>query len=221
MGYVEHLLRSTCFQEEFYRYGKGIVADLWSTGFSEMRNIVLPIPPAGEQSAIATFIDRETAKIDALVAEQERLMELLKEKRQAIISQAVTKGLNPNAPMKPSGIEWLGAVPASWDVAPLKRYWTVADCKHVTADFVTEGWPLASIQEVQSRFVDLSEAKQTSGEFTETLIEGGRRPEPGCPSSNALRLWRSVANGGSGTSGLNVMRPGGGGASVADGWCHA
>jgi type I restriction enzyme S subunit len=72
------------------------------------------LPPLPEQTRIAEFLDRETGKIDALVAEQQRLMALLKEKRQAVISQAVTKGLNPNAPMKPSGIEWLGDVPAHW-----------------------------------------------------------------------------------------------------------
>ena len=75
----------------------------------------LPIPPLPEQTAIAAFLDGETAKIDELVAEQRRLMELLKEKRQAVISHAVTKGLNPRAPMKPSGIEWLGDVPAHWE----------------------------------------------------------------------------------------------------------
>ena len=77
-------------------------------------------PSLPEQTQIAAFLDRETAKIDALVAEQRRLMELLKEKRQAVISHAVTKGLNPNAPMKPSGIEWLGDVPEHWDVSKMK-----------------------------------------------------------------------------------------------------
>lgn len=78
-------------------------------------------PPLPEQRAIAAFLDRETAKIDVLVAEQRRLVDLLKEKRQAVISQAVTKGLNPRAQMKPSGIEWLGDMPAHWDMFPLKR----------------------------------------------------------------------------------------------------
>ena len=78
------------------------------------------VPSRQEQTQIAAFLDRETAKIDALVAEQQRLMELLKEKRQAVISHAVTKGLNPNAPMKPSGIEWLGDVPAHWQVIPMR-----------------------------------------------------------------------------------------------------
>ena len=79
--------------------------------------VPMPMPPLSEQTQIATFLDRETAKIDALMQEQRRLMELLKEKRQAVISHAVTKGLDPQAPMKPSGIEWLGDVPAHWDVS--------------------------------------------------------------------------------------------------------
>lgn len=79
------------------------------------------VPPLPEQTQIAAFLDRETAKIDALVAEQRRLMALLKEKRQAVISHAVTRGMNPRAPMKPSGIEWLGDVPEHWEVTRIKR----------------------------------------------------------------------------------------------------
>jgi type I restriction enzyme S subunit len=82
---------------------------------------LVPLPPLPEQTAIAEFLDRETGKIDGLVAEQRRLMELLKEKRQAVISHAVTKGLNPHAPMKPSGIEWLGDVPAGWEVRKVSQ----------------------------------------------------------------------------------------------------
>ena len=78
-------------------------------------------PPQPEQAAIAAFLDRETGKIDALVEEQRCLIELLKEKRKAVISRAVTKGLNPNAPMKDSAVEWLGTVPAHWSVTKLKH----------------------------------------------------------------------------------------------------
>lgn len=84
-------------------------------------NLRIPLPPPAEQSAIAAFLDRETGKIDALVAEQERLIALLKEKRQAVISHAVTKGLDASAPMKESGVPWLGQVPAHWVVKRLKR----------------------------------------------------------------------------------------------------
>lgn len=84
-------------------------------------NAPIALPPLAEQIAIATFLDRETAKIDALIEEQRRLVALMKEKRQAVISHAVTEGLDPHAPMKDSGIEWLGDVPAHWEVKRLKH----------------------------------------------------------------------------------------------------
>ena len=80
----------------------------------------MPVPPLPEQHAIAAFLDRETGKIDALVSKKERLIELLREKRTALISHAVTKGLDPDVPMKDSGVEWLGEIPAHWEVRRLK-----------------------------------------------------------------------------------------------------
>jgi type I restriction enzyme, S subunit len=92
---------------------------------SDLMCIKLPLPPISEQRGIAEFLDRETAKIDALITEQERLIALLKEKRQAVISHAVTKGLDPKAPLKDSGIEWLGAVPAHWETSKARRMFAV------------------------------------------------------------------------------------------------
>lgn len=92
-----------------------------SLNASQIEDFQLAVPPLREQTAIATFLDRETAKIDALVAEQEKLIALLQEKRQAVISHAVTKGLDPNVPMKDSGVEWLGEVPAHWEVKRLRH----------------------------------------------------------------------------------------------------
>lgn len=88
---------------------------------ADITQMVWAWPSHEEQSAIAAFLDREIAKIDALIAEQERLLELLAEKRQAVISHAVTKGLNPDAPMKGSGVAWLGELPAHWEVVQLRR----------------------------------------------------------------------------------------------------
>ncbi len=96
-------------------------------------------PPLSEQTAIAAFLDRETGKIDELVAEQRRLMELLKEKRQAVISHAVTRGLNPAAPLKPSGIEWLGEVPEHWEVT------RVANVFREVAEAGTDDLPILSV----------------------------------------------------------------------------
>jgi type I restriction enzyme S subunit len=98
------------------------------------------LPPTADQASIVSVLDLETAKIDALVDEQRRLIELLKEKRQAVISHAVTKGLNPDAPMKPSGIEWLGDVPAHWVQSRIKHnLWSLIDTEHKTAPFFDDG----------------------------------------------------------------------------------
>jgi type I restriction enzyme, S subunit len=99
-----------------------------------------PVPPTDEQQAIATFLDRETAKIDDLIAKKQRLIELLQEQRSAIISHAVTKGLDPDVPMKDSGIEWLGEIPAHWEYAPVKYYSDrILDCKNRTPDYFPDG----------------------------------------------------------------------------------
>jgi type I restriction enzyme S subunit len=105
---------SSLFRSQIHKDVKGIKVFSVSQGI--LKGAKCWLPPLPEQIAIASFLDRETAKIDALVAEQNRLIELLKEKRQAVISHAVTKGLNPNAKMKPSGIEWLGDVPEHWEL---------------------------------------------------------------------------------------------------------
>lgn len=177
-AYLHYLFISPDFRDigESHMYGAGgqkRVPDAF------VRDFATAFPPLSEQTLIAAFLDRETAKIDALVAEQRRLMALLKEKRQAVISHAVTRGLNPHAPLKSSGIEWLGDVPEHWEIGPLKRFWSVTDCKHVTAEFVDDGIPLASIREVQNRWVALEDAKCTTEHFFELLIEGGRQPLPG------------------------------------------
>lgn len=91
----------------------------------ELGACLVTFPPRAEQASIAAFLDRETAKIDVLVEEQRRLVELLKEKRQAVISHAVTKGLDPTVPMKNSGVDWLGEVPAHWDVVPVNYKYQV------------------------------------------------------------------------------------------------
>ena len=117
--YLSYLMRAYDLSKVFYSMGGGLRQ---SMKFSDIKRMPVIVPPLPEQTAIAAFLDRETAKIDALVAEQRRLIDLLKEKRQAVISHAVTKGLNPNAPLKPSGIDWLGDVPEGWEVVKLAAH---------------------------------------------------------------------------------------------------
>ena len=117
-SFYEHSLKSPIVQAQIDNLCTANTQK--NISMDDIPKLVLTRPPLVEQTQIAAFLDRETAKIDGLVAEQRRLMALLKEKRQAVISHAVTQGLNPHAPLKPSGVEWLGEVPAHWKVAPLK-----------------------------------------------------------------------------------------------------
>jgi type I restriction enzyme S subunit len=117
--FLDYLFRSNSFRSlgEAAMYGAGGQKRVPEAFVRDFRSF---IPPLTEQQQIISFLDRETAKIDALIAEQQRLIELLQEKRQAVICHAVTKGLNPDAPMKDSGVEWLGEVPDHWTVMPLR-----------------------------------------------------------------------------------------------------
>jgi type I restriction enzyme S subunit len=118
--YVHNFFRSHAFQEEFYRVGRGIVADLWSTKYSDMRTIMIPQPSTEEQIQIARYLDWQTAKINTFIKAKKKLIALLKEQKQNIINEAVTKGINPNVKMKGSGVEWLGEIPEHWDAVRLK-----------------------------------------------------------------------------------------------------
>ncbi|SHF71692.1 type I restriction enzyme, S subunit [Kaistia soli DSM 19436] len=144
-------------------------------------SIPCPITEIREQTAIVAFLDRETAKIDALVEEQKRLIELLKEKRQAVISHAVTKGLDPNAMMKESGVEWLGEVPAHWNVRSflsafdvVYRYPTYFDIQYEDAGIIEiRGEAIGSNGEIITLNDQRYISKETSDRFPMTQMEEG------------------------------------------------
>ncbi|OFQ12416.1 hypothetical protein HMPREF2955_14060 [Prevotella sp. HMSC073D09] len=123
-AYYHYLFRCNNFVEEFYRNGRGIVSDLWTTRYQEMRNIDIPIPPLAEQRAIVSYLDGKVGQIDTYVAKQTQQIELLKELKQAVIANAVTKGIdtNPNAKRKQSGVNWLGEIPEHWEVSKLRKH---------------------------------------------------------------------------------------------------
>ena len=119
--YYLYLLQMGYKQKLFFHLGQGSShLGRWRLPTEAFNEVEYPIPSLNEQTQIANFLDHETAKIDSLIAKQEKLIELLKEKRQAVISHAVTKGLNPDVNMKDSGVEWLGQVPEHWALVPLK-----------------------------------------------------------------------------------------------------
>lgn len=115
-GYYNWLFHTTLFADEFYKWGHGIVADLWTTRWQEMKSITVPVPEYAEQERIAAFLDAECAEIDAVLEKTRASIEEYKKLKQAVITQAVTKGIRGDRPMKDSGIEWIGDIPAEWDV---------------------------------------------------------------------------------------------------------
>ncbi|WP_138627613.1 restriction endonuclease subunit S, partial [Pseudoalteromonas sp. S4741] len=143
-------------------------------------SLFLAMPPKVEQQKIANFLDHETAKIDTLIAKQEKLIELLKEKRQAVISHAVTKGLNPNAPMRDSGVEWLGEVP---------EHWVTSSIKYLSSFVGTGGTP-----KNQSSFVDDKDAIKwfAPGDFSDQidLIQSSKHISYEAVTSGDAKLYK-------------------------------
>lgn len=118
--YYGYMFHSTLFSDEFYRWGHGITDDLWTTTWHEMKRISVPFPPPPEQIAIANYLDAKRTQIYSIVSEIKECIEEYKQWNSAVIFEAVTKGLDPNAKMKDSGIEWIGEIPKGWEVRKLK-----------------------------------------------------------------------------------------------------
>lgn len=112
--YYDWLFHTIEFGDEFYKCGHGIVDDLWTTGWQDMKKILIPYPSLAEQERIANFLDSKCSEIDAISADIQKEIETLEQFKRSVITEAVTKGLNPDAAMKDSGVPWIGKMPASW-----------------------------------------------------------------------------------------------------------
>lgn len=115
VSFVKYLLKNYGFAEEFYRWGTGIVDDLWSTNWERGKKIQLPIPPISEQQQIAKFLNEKTALIDDIITDTKQTIEELKSYKQSLISEIVTKGLDSSETLVPSGVEWIGDSPKEWN----------------------------------------------------------------------------------------------------------
>jgi type I restriction enzyme, S subunit len=138
-SYYARLVRHMALSGFIASLSKGIRERSTDFRYKEFADLLLPLPPLTEQVAINAYLNRETAKIEALIAKQERLVELLNEKRRSLISRAVTKGLNPNEPMKDSGVKWLGEIPEHWVVKRLRYLCSVTTGSRNTEDSVEDG----------------------------------------------------------------------------------
>ncbi|HID8749740.1 TPA: restriction endonuclease subunit S [Enterobacter hormaechei] len=169
-AFAAYCLRASGFIKEVVARSVGVSYP--AINASDLVNIPVPNMPLTEQLRIANFLDHETAKIDNLIEKQQQLIELLKEKRQAVISHAVTKGLNPDVQMKDSGVEWLGDVPAHWEVKRIKHFGKViGGFAFKSTDFTDEGYPVIKISNVSHLSFDWGDSSFLPPSFSFTHKE--------------------------------------------------
>lgn len=140
--YYDWLFHSTMFSDEFYKWGHGIVDDLWTTNWQDMKRISIPEPPLVEQQRIATFLDRKCSEIDAVIERTKTTIEEYKKLKQAVITEAVTKGVRGPRPMKDSGIEWVAEIVDTWDMSRVGLHYGVVLGKMLCDKQLTEEYTL-------------------------------------------------------------------------------
>lgn len=136
--FCNYLLKSYGFIEENYRNGRGIVADLWTTRYNEMKMIKVAMPSLEEQKTISSYLDSATSEIDKAIAMQQKMIDLLNERKQIIIQNAVTKGLDENVEMKESGVEWIGRIPKHWGLIKIKHLAKLQSGSNLTSNDISD-----------------------------------------------------------------------------------
>jgi type I restriction enzyme, S subunit len=178
-GFFDHLLRTPPYRSEYRCRSTGIQSSRLRLYPDQFLQIPIICPPSGKQEKILRYLTHKGQQIRGVVRAKRRLVEFLREEEATLITRAVTQGLSPSEPVEPCGIPWLPGVPRGWELVPLKRYWTVTDCKHITVPFVDDGVPVVSVREAQTFDLDLSAARRTAPEWSDHLREGGRAPTEG------------------------------------------
>lgn len=181
--FCNYLLKSYGFIEENYRNGRGIVADLWTTRYDEMKMIKVALPSLEEQKTISSYLDSATSEIDKAIAMQQKMIDLLNERKQIIIQNAVTKGLDENVEMKESGVESIGRIPIGWKIKKLKyvmrSFGRIGFRGYGTKDIVDEGQGAITLSpsNIQESSMDYSKRTYLSWnkyyESPEIMIENG------------------------------------------------
>ena len=153
--YVHYLMRSQPFSEEYYRYGRGIVSDLWTTRFSEMKSILLPVPPREEQDQIVRFLDWKVSIINKLILTKRKQINILEEQEKRFISDVVLHGLH-NLPLRDSGNRWVGDIPQNWNIIKLGKFCSFQNGISESGEFFTSGTPFVGYGDVY-RHLELPE----------------------------------------------------------------
>lgn len=145
-----------------------------------IRNAWITLPPFEEQQSIAAFLEKKCSEIDTLISMQEEMISELQAYKQSVITEAVTKGLNPNVPMKDSGVEWIGEIPEGWKVARLKQICSkIKDGTHFSPPTADMGYPYVTAKDVRGIGIDYNKAEKISKEDYLSLVKSGCKPENG------------------------------------------
>ena len=177
-AYLNWLFHSTLFADEFYRWGHGIVDDLWTTNWSDMKRIYIPYPSLPEQQRIADFLDAKCAEIESILENTQASIEEYKKLKQSVITEAVTKGIRGERPMKDSGVEWIGEIPERWRYCKLKQACSkISDGSHFSPEITTEGYPYITAKDVHGLGIDYTSASKISEENYFALVKAGCKPE--------------------------------------------
>lgn len=150
--YIHYLLRNEAYKPEYLRLSTGLRVGQWDLGIDDFMKIPIILPPLPEQQRIASYLDKKCGEIDALIALQEKMIAQLTEYKQAVITEAVTKGLDPNAKRVPTGIEWIGDVPEGWKVVPLRYLGRTQNGISQSGDYFGEGYPFVSYSDVYKNY---------------------------------------------------------------------
>lgn len=210
-GYYNWLFHTTLFADEFYKWGHGIVADLWTTRWQEMKSITVPVPEYAEQERIAAFLDAECAEIDAVLEKTRASIEEYKKLKQAVITQAVTKGVRGDRPMKDSGIEWIGDIPAEWAASKIKyctEFAPSCNTSHLSEDSLVTFTPMECIK---NGYFENREAHFSALSSSYTQYQDGdivfAKVTPCFENGNIAIMQGLSAGVGFGSSELFVIRP--------------
>jgi len=160
-NYFHYLFRNDACISELKRHSRGIMDMRLRLYFDKFGDIMIPFPTFKEQKVIVDFLDRKTALIDKAIGIKEKQIELLKERRQILIHKAVTRGLNPNVKLKPSGVEWIGDIPAGWNVTSVKHVLEIPICDgpHTTPQLYDEGIPFVSAEAIKNGEIDFDKRR--------------------------------------------------------------
>ena len=182
--YVHYLMRCHVFSEEYYRYGRGIVADLWTTRFSEMKNILLPVPPRDEQDQIVRFLDWKVSEINKLINIKHREIKNIDALKRSLVSHVVTRGLVPDVALKDSSVKWLEDIPAHWNTIKLRQILHPVSVKNHPE------LPLLSVVRERGVIIRDVDDKESNHNYVPDDLSGYKMVKKGQFAMNKMKAWQ-------------------------------